>query len=379
MSIRAHGEGSITQRKDGRWQGALQVEGIRKTAYGKTRSEVAQKLRKLGEQARRGGGFPASSRLTLGDYLDDWFNQAKPRLRPSTADRYDCVIRLHIVPALGKVHLAKLTSLRLATTYAVLHKTTGKRTVQICHRVLHKALSDAAKWGMVANNVAELVDTPKAEPKTPSLWTQEQITGFLKAMLNGEGKNHGYLLGFLLASGCRMGEAFGLCNQDVNWETGAIRIERQITYVHNKPVESKPKTAAGVRSITLPLWGMEALRRQKGRVAAWKLKAGANWKGGERIFVTEAGTTPTPSNVRRGLWWLCGHLGLPTIRIHDLRHISLSLLAMSGVPVKVAQQRAGHSTAAVTLNIYQHVLGDGDRLAVEALEGVLKGGSAMSV
>jgi integrase len=371
VSTRASGEGSIVHRADGRWCGALQVAGRRSYVYGKTRSEVADKLRALTSQARATGHLPSAGKLTVGEYLSDWLTQAEARLRPKTLERYDGVVRVHITPAIGHVSLPKLSSLQLARFYAALSKQTGARTVQITHRLLRKALGDAQRWQLIAVNPAAAVDSPTVEPKEPTLWTQEQAGAFVRAMLDGDGGTYGYLYAFLVASGCRLGEAFGLHWSDLNGDT--VAIERQVTFYKNHPIELPPKTKAGRRGITLPEWGVEALRRQRAHLAALKLRQGADWKGLDNsIFTSETGAVPTPSNVRRGLAAACRRLRLPVCRVHDFRHLHLSLHALSGAPLKTAQQRAGHSSASVTANIYQHVLSDeADRRAAISLNYVV--------
>ncbi len=256
--------------------------------------------------------------------------------------------------------VAKLTPLRLARHYADLSESCGARTIQVVHRVLHKSLTDAERWGLIAVNPAARVDCPAAEPKEAAVWSPAQIRLFVSTLGRGEGGWYGNLLAFLLASGCREGEAFGLRWSDIAWEASTVRVERQLTFVRHKPVELPPKTAAGRRCLTLPAWGLEALRRQQATTA-----------GFERVFVTAAGTTPNPANVLRALHGVCERLDLPVLRVHDLRRLNLSLLAMAGVPVKVAQQRAGHSRASITQEVYQRVLGDSDRQAADALGRVL--------
>lgn len=355
MSRRGNGEGSITQRKDGRWQGSLQLEGERRAVYGKTRAEALHRLKALRETAEKAHRLPSPYKATLGDFLTDWLEQAEPMLRPKTLDMYGLVIRAHVIPHLGRTPLVKLTPLKLAQHYATLRKSTGAAMVQKTHRVLHKALADAAKWGLVPNNVAALVDTPKAQRTELALWSPEQIAAFIDHTLS-TAAHYAPLFGFLLASGCREGEALGLRWNDIDWQKGTVRIERQIVQVGKAFIEQTPKTKAGIRVITLPSFGLEALKLQKAKASS------------VRIFTTTTGTTPGKDNVRRSLHAICKGLGVPAIRVHALRHLHLSLLAMNGVPLKVAQARAGHSTAAVTLNIYQHVLGDADRLAADALE-----------
>ena len=219
----------------------------------------------------------------------------------------------------------------------------------------------------MATNVAALVESPKPEPKEQTLWQPDEVGRFLAAMLEGDGGQYSTLYAFLLASGCREGEAFGLRWADVDWTAGSVRIERQVTWVKNRPLELPPKSKAGKRSLLLPSWGVEALKRQRGLQAGQRLKAGNTWQGGNRVFTTDSGRAPSPTNLRRTLLALCQRLALAPIRIHDLRHLHLSMLAMNGVPVKVAQVRAGHSTPLLTLRVYQHVLGDGDRQAAEAI------------
>jgi integrase len=238
------------------------------------------------------------------------------------------------------------------------------------HAFLRKLLADAHRWGLLPNNPAALVDVPKGETRQLNLWIQEQVAAFLRAMLEDDNA-YGGLFSFLLATGCRIGEALGLLWSDIDWTQGTIRIERQITELHSKPLELSPKTRAGVRTLTVPAWGMSVLHRQKAKTAQWRLRSGKAWTTSERVFTTTNGTVPLQGNVRRALHESCVRLGLPLLRIHDLRHISLSLLAMSGVPLKVTQQRAGHSNPSVTMQIYTHVLGDGDKLAAKALESVM--------
>lgn len=244
------------------------------------------------------------------------------------------------------------------------------RRRQMVHGLLHKALGDAHRWGLLPNNPAALVDVPRRERRELRLWAPAQVTRFLGAVQSGEGGQYAYLLGFLLASGCRIGEALGLRWGDVDLDAGTVRIERQITEVRCKPIEQAPKTDSGIRTVALPAWGLDLLRRQRNQVNAWRLQSGRAHDWPERVFPTSVGTVPGQRNIRRALHTLCDTLSLPRIRVHDLRHISLSLLAGAGVPVKDLQRRAGHSTPRMTLEVYTHVLGDRDREAAQVLEGI---------
>ncbi|MBC7316491.1 MAG: site-specific integrase, partial [Chloroflexi bacterium] len=255
---RSSGEGSIFRRKDGRWQASLQAGGVRRTVYGKTRQEVAQKLDALKAQAK-GGRLPDAGKMTVGGFMAHWLEQTQARVRPKTFYDYEIIARLHIVPHVGHLRLSRLTPLRIARLYADLSKTQSPRRVAQVHCLLHKALGDARKWGLISENPTDMVDAPKRPQVERKLWTPDQVAAFLRAILDGKGGRYGALFGFLLASGCRLGEALGLRWSDVDWEAGTVRIERQVTELRSKPIECPPKTRAGIRTITLPTWGVTLL------------------------------------------------------------------------------------------------------------------------
>lgn len=361
MPRRSNGEGNIFLRSDGRWQARLQLNGKRISLYGSTRAEVVEKLRRQTQAATQNGQLPENPKMCLVEFIEQWLEAAEERLRPTTIADYKVLANKHIVPHIGSTRLSKLTPFQLARLYTALAKQgLSSRRLRMVHDFLRKLLGDAHKWGMLANNPAALVDAPKREQKERTLWSPDQAQTFITAMQAGQGGHYGDLFLFLLASGCRLGEALSLRWSDIDWRQGTVKIERQVCQVGQRFIEQSPKTRAGIRTVALPSFGLEALKRTRERAK------------GVRAFTSEAGTTPLRSNVRRALHQACDRLNLPKLRPHDLRHLSLSLLAMNGVPVKVAQQRAGHSSAQVTLNVYQHVLGDGDRLAAEALDGMLR-------
>lgn len=360
---RGYGEGSITQRKDGRWQAALMVGGVRKTVYGKTRGEALRKLGELRRQAAANGALPDPGRRTVGDLVVTWLELAESSMRPKTLADYRWLCQKYILPALGPVRLARLEPVQVERLLAGIQARGHVRMAQRVRAMLHRACGLAVRWRWLSENPIERVQPVRYCPGTRALWSSEQVAAFLRAILDGQGGRYGPLLGFLLASGCRVGEALGLRWSDVDFEAGTVRIERQVTELRSRPIEGLPKTLAGLRTVALPAWGLALLRRR------W-LQALVEGQAG-RVFCTERGTVPLQGNVRRALTGLCAKLGLPRVRVHDLRHISLSLLAMAGVPLKAAQARAGHSTSRMTLDVYQHVLGDEGRAAAQAPERAL--------
>jgi integrase len=166
---RGNGEGSIYQRADGKWCSALWAEnGKRKVIYGRTREEVADKL--VLALADRAKGLPlAVERQTVKQFLVQWLEgTAKHRLRPGTYRRYEELTRLHAIPTLGKLTLAKLTPQHLSHLYGQkLTEGLSPRTVEFLHPTLHCALKEAVLWGLIARNPADAVKAPK--PRRPPI------------------------------------------------------------------------------------------------------------------------------------------------------------------------------------------------------------------
>jgi integrase len=166
MAKRANGEGSITRRKDGLYMARYTVETPdgtrkRKTIYGKEREEVAEKLIEALSNRNKGLVFDADNQK-LGDYLDRWLNDSvRGSVKPFTFESYARLVRVHIAPALGRVKLKTLSPAHLQGFYrAKLDVGLSPRTVQYLHVVLHRALKQALRWGLVPRNVSEAVDPP---------------------------------------------------------------------------------------------------------------------------------------------------------------------------------------------------------------------------
>ncbi|MHB1414615.1 MAG: site-specific integrase, partial [Chloroflexota bacterium] len=171
MGKRGQNEGSIHKRDDGRWCAILNLgyeagKRKRKYFYGETRQEVAQMLAKATYDRDRGMPSP-SGRQTVEAFLRDWLvNSAQPRLRPKTFASYRQLCENHLIPELGRKQLQKLSPKDVQTLInRKLASGLSARTVQYCHAVLRTALDQALKWGLVARNVATLVDQPRVKRK----------------------------------------------------------------------------------------------------------------------------------------------------------------------------------------------------------------------
>ncbi len=165
---RAHNEGTIYQREDGLWVAQISMpNGRRKSKYGKTQRAVREWLEEQ-KGALKDGVWVESEKITLGTFLDRYLSDvAAHTLRPKSFDSYAYLVRNHIKPELGDIKLSLLRPDHVQNLYSQkLNQGLSRRSVQYIHAVLHKALSQAEKWGLVVKNVADVVDAPRPGPRT---------------------------------------------------------------------------------------------------------------------------------------------------------------------------------------------------------------------
>ncbi len=356
---RSQGEGSIFQRKDGRWQASLQVAGVRRTVYGKTRREVAQKLADLRRQAA--GGLPAPGKRTLSDLLAAWLETAAPTLRPKTLHNYRRLCDLHILPALGTVRLAKLDPVRIERLLAGIQAQGHGRTAQHVYAVLHQACDFGLRWRWLSENPLDRVQRPAHRAARKAMWTQEQLQAFI------EGSREHWLFPLwytLLAGGCRVGELLALTWGDVDLNAGTLHIAKTLQRLAGQIAIGDPKTEAGERTIALPAEAVRVLKAQRGRQALQRIQAGDGWQNDhDLVFTGLAGQPLHVSTVEHALQRECRRLGLPHLTPHGLRHMHASLLLAEGLPVPAVSARLGHANPSITMTIYAHEVRGRDQSA----------------
>lgn len=376
MGKRGNGEGSISRRKNGTWRAEYVVftaEGRRrKTVYGKTRSEVAKKLAKALSQ-REDGLFFDDEGLTVEGYLERWLKDSvKENVRSRTLSNYQMQVRRHIVPALGRIKLKNLTPAHVQGLYRQkLDTGLSSSSVRYIHAVLHRALKQALRWGLIPRNVTDAVDIPKLVREEVRALSPEEARQFLKA---ARGDRFEALYVLALSCGLRRGEILGLKWTDMDLGAkGTLRITRQLQRMRDGSglQFTAPKSGKG-RAVRLPKRAVEALKAHRARQAEEKLKAGSLYEDGGLVFATEVGTPLEPSNIdRRSFKPLLEKARLPDIRFHDLRHTCATTLLKMGQHPKFVQDLLGHANIALTLDTYSHVLpGMGDGLA-DAMDDAL--------
>ncbi len=379
MGKRGNGEGLIRERPGGLWEARITLaDGKKKSHYGKTYAEVRKWLTEAVRNRDLGLSVVLDERQTLAHFLADWLKTMHTRLRPRSYIRYEEAVRLHLLPALGKTPLARLQPQQLQVLYRdKLAEGQAPASVARLHAVLHKALADALRLGLVARNVGSLVQAPSARStggrhrRSQSL-TPEQARALLAAT-----PDHPLEAFFVLAltTGMRRGEVLGLRWSDVDLEKGWAEVRQTVEHLGGGAYTfTAPKTERSRRKVPLGALAVAALRRQRVRQNAQRLAVGAVWVD-EGLIFTDAIGRPLRGNhiLQRQFQPLLQRAGLPAIRLHDLRHTAATLAAHEGAPVRVVSELLGHSSAAMTLDMYQHAFDTSAGAAVAAVERTLLG------
>lgn len=355
MARRGHGEGSIYHRKDGRWAATITLENHkRKTIYGHSRKEVQEQL-KIALREQQQGTLVTAPQQTVAQYLKQWLENRQATVRIRTYERYEQLVRLHLVPTIGRIPLQKLTPQHVQSLYT--QKIKGglsRTTVNTLHAMLHKALEDALRWNLVARNVCDAVSPPQPDRYEIQPLNKEQAQQLLAAA-------HGHpleaLIVLALATGMRRGELLALKWQDLDFSTRTLQVRRIYTRTAgNRYIEAEPKTEKSRRSIALPALVVDLLLQHREKQSQVKQQAGEAWQEHDLVFCTSLGTPLNPSKVVDRYKALLKRAGLPDIRFHDLRHSAASILLGMGIHPKVVQELLGHHQISMTMDIYSHVM-----------------------
>ncbi|WP_432125524.1 tyrosine-type recombinase/integrase [Streptomyces sp. bgisy082] len=368
-----NGAGTITQRKDGRFQAAvyvLQPDGTRarKFAYGKTWAECDTKRRALLDKVASGTPVPTRS-AKLSEWLAYWLESVvRPRRKLSTYDKYEAHVRLYLSPMLGTKRLESLSVPDVRRFLLQLEKKTTAATAKESHRVLRTALSAACREELIVRNVAKLVEPPRAAARDLSPWSLDETLDFLAAS-----RRDPLYAAFVLAiaMGLRRGEIVGLRWNDIDLENRVLLVRQQVQRRRGVLYNDETKGRRS-RAIPLPAMCLAQLRWHRMRQKATYEATGTEWTATGYVFATRTGRPVEPRNVHRSFVRVGEAAGLRPIRLHDARHGCATLLTAAGVAPRVVMEILGHSQISLTMDVYTHVVQDTPREAISHMDRLLK-------
>jgi integrase len=369
---RGNNEGSIYQRPDGRWCAQVSIGGRRLTKYAATQRDCREWLKETIAQVDNGLTFNGA-RTDLATYFSEWLDIIKPTVHIRTWQQYSHVAQRHLMPSLGRIKLNDLRPDQIQAVYtSKLEAGIGARTVRLMHAILHRCLNQALKWGLISRNPADAVDKPKQRRLEIVALDLAQTK---KLLTVAEGDRLEALFRLAVHTGLREGELLGLRWSDLDPNTGALQVQRQLQRISGQGIVfADTKTATGRRQVVLGPAMLKQLREHGKRQKEERLFTGERWCDQGLMFTTTIGTPLDPANVLKHFKELLAKAELPDIRFHDLRHTAASLMLQQGVHPKVVQERLGHSTVSLTLDVYSHVVPSLQRDAADIMDAALDGG-----
>jgi integrase len=356
----------VHQRADGRWvasvEAGLDRDGHRRRprAVRRIKREALAALDELRHQADQ--GVTPERTQSVGEFVEWWLAAVVPdTVKPSTVDAYADIVRLYVVPHVGRVKLAKLTPQHVKSMLRAMEAVgLSPRTRQYARAVLRRSLRWAEQHGLVLRNVAALVDGPR---KTGTkLDDTLDAAGAAAVIEAAAGDRLEALAVVVLRLGLRKGEALALRWPDVDLDPGTLAVRGTLKRRKGGGLYvDTTKTDACMRELPLVAGTAEALREHRRRQAAERLALGPLWVDSGHVFTSATGTPLDPRNANR--WWsaLCERAGVGHRRFHAARHTAATLLLEQGVPLEVVSAVLGHAGLAITADVYAKVGMDAKR------------------
>ncbi|MEN6414250.1 MAG: site-specific integrase [Veillonellales bacterium] len=389
MIKRGHGEGTIYEDKlRGLWI-CERTYSDRET--GKTkRKKFAAKSRKMAVvkakkfiQDIESGLLAEASKVTVGDWVYRWLNDyVKIRVRPRTWEKYKSCLECYILPRFKDTLLKNLKAPDVQRHFNRLlekGRQDGEKlsssTVRGTRRYFTMCIDGAIKAGLLTHNVVKQTEPPKLVKKEIMVLEPEQAENlisrakiikspFMKKIMP-------MVLQLALHTGMRQGELFGLKWTDIDFNVGCIYVKRSLAYVSGRGfILQDPKTKSSRRKIPVMQDDVAALLQYQAWQDSYKDELGDKYLSHELVFSNMfGGPLDTGNFVSRYFKPLLKEVGIKDgFTFHDLRHTHATILLREGVNPKIVQERLGHSTVTLTLDLYSHVLPDMQGVAVEALE-----------
>lgn len=372
--------GHIIRRGKTSWRlkfdiGSDELTGKRRTRFHTfrgSRRDAEIKLAVLVAENSK-GEYVDMSKTTVSEFIDRWKKDwAENNVSPKTYERYSELLKNHVVAHIGEVRLQKLRPLHLNELYGDLLRGDEKRrkiaprTVGHVHRVLHRALGHANRWGLVQQNVAALVSPPRVASKEIELLTPAQVQTVLRTL---EGRSVYSILVTALATGMRRGELLALRWRDIDLDGSALRVEQSLEQTKSGLRFKSPKTKFGRRSITLPASAVTVLRDHWKMQQQQRLKLGMGKASADAlVFSTWEGKPRSPNSLTKEWNEAIRATKLPRVTLHSLRHTHASHLISEGHDVLAISRRLGHGSPTITLSVYGHMFANADDRAASSVE-----------
>src|SRR5215813_6092931 len=373
--------GHIRERSPGHWAIVIDVRdpqtGERRRrwhSFTGTKRQAQVECARLVSELQNGTRIDPS-KMTVAAFLERWIEHMQGQVSPRSHERYAELCRKNIVPLLGGLTLTKLQPAHISAAYAkalTSGRRNGKgglsaRTVTHMHRVLREALQQGVRWQMLARNPADAVRPPKVERQQMSVLDTDATAELIEAA-----RETPLFMPIMLGVRCglRRGEVVALRWRNVDLERSQISVVASAEQTDRGVREKEPKNGKG-RTIVLSGTEVEELRSHRVRQAQGLLALGIRLTDDHHVVAREDGQPLQPRSLTHAFIKFVRRHGFQ-IRLHDLRHSHATHMLASGVHPKIAQERLGHSSVSVTIDLYSHVLPGMQAEAVSKVDAVLR-------
>lgn len=376
-------QGTIRERSPGSYElryslGRDAVTGKRKTAAvtykAKTKKDAERELRRL-LAAVDDGSHVDPSRLTVREWLiGQWLGYVKAEVGPATYDKYEDIVTRRLLPQFGNVPMSKLTA---NTIQAAISEWTQEglsaATVRLAYRVLHTALARAVELQIVARNPAAVLRRrlPKGERAEMATLFPEQVQLLLNEV---RGSDLYWPVMLSLATGMRRGEVLALKWGAVDLDKGTVLI-REARVRLRRGTATRPPKSGKARMVTLPAYAVDELRERRLEQAEQLLRLGVRVGPDTYVCARADGSPMGLDRVSNDFLTVTRRLGL-NVHFHSLRHSHATALLLAGVHPKVAQERLGHASIRMTMDVYSHVVERLNDDAADKINAVFGGRNA---
>lgn len=322
------------------------------------------------------GQFVDPGKLTLGEYLKWWLdNEAQNKVAPKTLQVYRYMAEKHIIPELGPCRLSYLRPLHITQYYNKklrAGRVDGKgglsaQSIRHHDRLLHVALRRARVLNLILRNPVEDASRPAVPDREIQTLNDQQVATLLSAIEETRLYEPVFLA---LTTGLRRGEILGLRWSDLDLGRGTVTVQRSLEQTKAGLRFKSPKTRKGRRTVTLPDIAVESMREHRRRQAEERLALGLGKP--KTVFTDVEGGPWPPDKLSRQFGNLVRKASIGKITFHGLRHTHITNLLREGVHPKVAAERAGHSSVAITLDLYSHSTETLQREAAEKVDMAMR-------
>jgi len=354
---RGKGEGAIYKQADGLWAVSIELppkdgKRRRKVIRSKDKATVLRRLTELKRELERAGDLPTAS-MTVAQWFDYWMREIATRTRrPKTVEAYRSVIKTKILPTIGNIRLDKLTPANIRKVTSAIEADSSSTYARNAHSVMSAAFKDAEREGRIPRNPVELVQAPRKSRTNLHALTLEEAGMLLESFSENPDS---FMWATFLLTGARRGEILGLEWDrvtdvlELSWQLQrlpdghAFPADFEYRHLTNGLYLTRPKSRAGWRIIPL----VEPLRSI---LARWRDLADPNPYG--LVFTRLLAGEPVPidPDIATKMWPdVLQRAGIDkAVRLHDIRHTTVDLLYLAGVPEDVISEIVGHSNRAVT-------------------------------